>query len=107
MRAALFPYVWRYGEQCHGADGRPGESSPRRGVVVRPVPIQGRLRGWRRSGWSSGRRPWADLRVPLTGGRTRHSGSRGDVLSPRAPTASGCRHSARCGAAVTGMVAQG
>jgi hypothetical protein len=28
MRAALFPYVWRLGEQCHGADGRPGESSP-------------------------------------------------------------------------------
>jgi hypothetical protein len=28
MRAALFPYVWRHGEQCHGVDGRPGESSP-------------------------------------------------------------------------------
>jgi hypothetical protein len=27
MRAALFPYVWRHGEQCHGVDGRPGESS--------------------------------------------------------------------------------
>jgi hypothetical protein len=47
MRAALFPYVWRYGEQCHGANGRPGESSPRRGVVVSPVPVQGRLRRWR------------------------------------------------------------
>jgi hypothetical protein len=28
MRTALFPYVWRHGEQCHGANGRPGESSP-------------------------------------------------------------------------------
>jgi hypothetical protein len=28
LNAALFPYVWRYGEQCHGVDGRPGESSP-------------------------------------------------------------------------------
>jgi hypothetical protein len=26
MHAALFPYVWRYGEQRHGADDRPGES---------------------------------------------------------------------------------
>jgi hypothetical protein len=28
MCAALFPYVWRHDEQCHGADGCPGESSP-------------------------------------------------------------------------------
>jgi hypothetical protein len=28
MRATLYPYVWWYGEQCHGIDGRPGESSP-------------------------------------------------------------------------------
>jgi hypothetical protein len=68
MRAVLFPYVWRYGEQCHEADGHPGESSPCRGVVVRHVLVQERLRGWRRSGWSSGRRPWADSRVLLTGG---------------------------------------
>jgi hypothetical protein len=26
MHAALFPYVWRYGEKYCGADGRPGES---------------------------------------------------------------------------------
>jgi hypothetical protein len=32
---------------------------------------------------------------------------RGDVLSPCTPTASGCRHSARRGAAVAGMAAQG
>jgi hypothetical protein len=40
------------------------------------------------------------------GARTRHSGSHGDVLSPRTPTASGCRHSSRRGAAVAGMAAQ-
>jgi hypothetical protein len=28
MRAALLPYAWRHGEQCHGVDGRPGKSSP-------------------------------------------------------------------------------
>jgi hypothetical protein len=68
MRAALFPYLWRHGEQCHGADGRPGESCSDLGVVTRPVLVQERLQGWRRSGWLSGRRPWADSRVPLTGG---------------------------------------
>jgi hypothetical protein len=56
MRAALFPYVWKHGEQCHGADGRPGETRSGRGVVARPVLVQERFRGWRRSGWSSGRR---------------------------------------------------
>jgi hypothetical protein len=40
------------------------------------------------------------------GARTRHSGSRGDVLSPCTSTASGCRHSARRGAVVAGMAAQ-
>jgi hypothetical protein len=89
MRAALFSYVWMYGEQCRGAVGCPGESCSSRDVVVRPVLVQGQLRGWRRIGWSSGRRPWADSRVPLTGARTRHSGGRGDVLSPCTPTASG------------------
>jgi hypothetical protein len=76
-------------EQCHGADGRPGESCSSRGVVARPVLVQERLRGWRRSDWSSGHRPWANSRVPSTGGRTRHSGSRGDILSPCTPTLSG------------------
>jgi hypothetical protein len=56
MNVALFPYVWRHGEQCHGADGRLGECSPSRGVVVRHVLVLERLRGWRRSGWSSGHR---------------------------------------------------
>jgi hypothetical protein len=93
MRAALFSYVRRRGEQCHGADGRPGESCSSRGVMARPVLVQERLRGWRRSGWSSGRRPWADSRVPSTGGpyapqwRSRrrlvpvHSNSIGDVVT--------------------------
>jgi hypothetical protein len=56
MRAALFSYVWRHGEQCHGADSRPGESCSSRGVVARPVLVQERFRGWRCSGQSSGRR---------------------------------------------------
>jgi hypothetical protein len=68
MRATLFPYVRRHGEQCHGADVYPGESRSCWGVMARPVPVQERLRGWRRSGWSSGHCPWADSRVPLTGG---------------------------------------
>jgi hypothetical protein len=89
MRAALFPYVWRRGEQRHGADGRPGESRSSWGIVARPVLAQERLRGWGRSGWTSGRR-----REPVRGCRqqgtpTRRSGGRGDVLSPRTPIASG------------------
>jgi hypothetical protein len=40
-------YVWRYGAQCSGVDGRPGESGFRRSVVACPVPVQERLRGWR------------------------------------------------------------
>jgi hypothetical protein len=90
MRATLFPYVWRSGEQCHRADGRPGESCSCRGVVACPVLVQERFRGCRQQG-----------------ARTRHSGSRGDVLSPCTPTAPGCRHSARRGAAVAEMAAQG
>jgi hypothetical protein len=85
MRAALFPYVRRHGEQCHGADGRPGESRSCWGVMARPVPVQERLRGWRRSGWSSGRRPWADSRVPLTGGSIRGTVAVVAMSCPRAP----------------------
>jgi hypothetical protein len=66
MLAALFSYVWRRGEQCHRADGRPGESRSSRGVVARPVLVQEWFRGWRRSGWSSGRR-----RGPIRGCRQR------------------------------------
>jgi hypothetical protein len=50
MRAALLSYVWRRGEQCHEADGRPGESCSSRGVVARPVLVKEQLQGWRRSG---------------------------------------------------------
>jgi hypothetical protein len=82
MRATLFSYMWRRGEQCHGADGRPGESCSSRGVVARPVLIQERFRVWRRSGWSSGRRHGPIRGCRQRGARTRHSGSRGDVLSP-------------------------
>jgi hypothetical protein len=88
MRAALFSYVWRRGEQYYGADGRPGESCSSRGVVAHPVLVQEQLRGWRRSGWLSGRRPRAGSRVLQQGVRTRHSGGHGDVPSPCTPTAS-------------------
>jgi hypothetical protein len=107
MHAALFIYIWRRGEQCHGADGRPGESCSSRGVVARPVLVQLQFQGWRRSGWSSGHRRGLILGCRQRGARTRHSGSRGDVLSPCTPTASRCRHSARRGAAVAGMAAHG
>jgi hypothetical protein len=107
MRAALFSYVWRRGEQCHGADGRPGESCSGRGVVARSVLVQERFRGWWRSGWSSGHRRGPIRGCRQRGARMRHSGSRGDVLSLRAQQCRGCRHSARCGAAVAGMAAQG
>jgi hypothetical protein len=93
MRATLFSYVWRRGEQRHGADGRPGESCSSRCVVGRPVLIKEWLRGWRRSGWSSGRR-----RGPVRGRRQQgdpyaaqwrswrrlvpaHSNSIGDVVT--------------------------
>jgi hypothetical protein len=93
MRAVLFSYVWRRGEQCHGADGRPGESCSNRGIVARPMLVQERLRGWRCSGWLSGCRRWADSRMPSTGGPYAaqwwswrrpvlvHSNSIGDVIT--------------------------
>jgi hypothetical protein len=86
-------YVWRRGEQCHGANGRPGDSYSSRGVVARPVLVQKQLRGWWRSGWLFGRRPWAGSRVPSTGGPYAaqwrswrrpvpvHSNSIGDVVT--------------------------
>jgi hypothetical protein len=75
--------------QCHGVDNRPGESCSSRGVVERPVLVQERLRGWWCRGWLSGRRPWADSRVPSTGVRMRHSGRHGDILSLCTPKALG------------------
>jgi hypothetical protein len=84
MCAALFPYVWKHGEKCHGADGRPGESRSGRGVVVRHVLVQERFRWWRRSGWSSKRSPWADSRVPSTGGAVRGTVAVVTTSCPRA-----------------------
>jgi hypothetical protein len=96
--------------QCHGVDDRPGESCSCWGVVASPVPVQERLRGWWCKGCSSGRRPRADSRVPLTGSRTRHNSGRGDVPSPCAFTASEmalqCPEWCCSGVAVVGMVAQ-
>jgi hypothetical protein len=66
MHAALFSYMWRCGEQCHGADGHPGESCSSRDVVARHVLVKQQFRGWRCSGWSSGRR-----RGPIQGCRQR------------------------------------
>jgi hypothetical protein len=59
------------------------------GVAVSPVPTQGRLRGRLSGDFLFGRRPYADSRVRLTGGRRAHSGRRGSVLSSRIPTVSG------------------
>jgi hypothetical protein len=53
-----------------------------------PVYVQERLRGLRRRSLPFGRRPRVDSRGQLTRGRTEHSSRRGDVLSPRASTAS-------------------
>jgi hypothetical protein len=61
-----FAYVRRHGVQCHGVDGRPGESQFYRGVMACPVRIQ----EWLRGGWCRGcsfeGRPREDSRVPLT-----------------------------------------
>jgi hypothetical protein len=84
-----FIYVWRYGVQCRGVDGRPGESRFWRDVMVCPVSVQERLRGWRCRGCPFGGRPRADLRVPLTRGRTGHSSGCGDVMSPHVSTTPG------------------
>jgi hypothetical protein len=67
---------------------RRGESCFWRDVMACPVSVQERLRGWWCRGRPFGGRPHADSRVPLTGGRTRHSSERGGVLSPHAPTTS-------------------
>jgi hypothetical protein len=44
-RAALFSYVWRYGVQCRGVGGRPGEPCSGLGVVTCPVLEQGGFEG--------------------------------------------------------------
>jgi hypothetical protein len=84
-----FSYVWRYGAQYNGVDGRPGESRFWRNIMVCPVSVQERLRGWRCRGRPFGVRPHADSKVPLTRRRTRRSDGCGDVLSLHVPTVSG------------------
>jgi hypothetical protein len=84
-----FIYVRRHVILCRGVDGHPGESCFWRDVMACPVSIQERLQGWRCRGRLFGGHPRADSRVPLTGGRTRHSSGRGGVPSPHAPTALG------------------
>jgi hypothetical protein len=85
-------------------------------VLANPAPVEA---SWRilcsyRSGFEGGGavvgRPAVAVgrfEGAVNGGRTRHSGSRGDVLSPCIPTASGCHHSARRGVTVAEMAAQG
>jgi hypothetical protein len=53
-----------------------------------PASVQERLRGWQHGSFPLGRRPYADSRVQLTGGRKVYNNRRGGVLSPRTPTAS-------------------
>jgi hypothetical protein len=65
--ANLVPAV-RHGESCSAQD---------------------RLRGRLSGDFPFGRRPHADSRVRLTGGRGAHSNRRGGVLSSRTPTTSG------------------
>jgi hypothetical protein len=106
MRAALFSYVWRHGEQFYGVDGYPGESHP---VVA----------SWRvlcpnRSDFEGG---GVEVDCPaatcgLVRGCRQYGSVRGTVAGmvmsrPRAfQQCRGCRCSARRGAAGTGMAAQ-
>jgi hypothetical protein len=100
-------YVWRHGVQCHGVDGRPGESCFWQGVTVRPVRAHEQLRGWRRRGCPFEGRPREDSRVPLTWA------VRGTVAGVAVschrtlPQHRGRGCSGRDGVAVAGMVAQG
>jgi hypothetical protein len=102
--AALFSYVWRHGVQCRGVGSRPG--GPCTGLVVAACPVleQGRLRGWRRSGWQG--RLQVGSRKPLTAIRTGYSGRHGGVPSPHAQQRWSCCSSTRRGAARAGMAAQ-
>jgi hypothetical protein len=92
-----FSYVWRYGVQCRGVDGRPGESCFWQSVMVCHVSVQEQLRGWRRGSLSSGRRACVSSRVGLMESRRSHSGGHGDVLSSWTPTVSGWCCSAQDG----------
>jgi hypothetical protein len=83
-----FIYMWRFGVQCRGVDGCPGESHFRRGVMAHPVRVQGRLRGWRRRGHLLEGCPCEDSGVSLTWSRMGHSGRCGGVVSLHISTAS-------------------
>jgi hypothetical protein len=107
MRAALCSYVWRRGEQCHIADGRPANPAP--------VEVSWRVLCLYRSVFEGG--GIVIGRPAATTGRFEGAVNRGPVrgivavMATSCPRAlqqhRGCRHSARCGAAVAGMAAQG
>jgi hypothetical protein len=100
-------YVQRYGAQCCRVDGLPGESCFWQSVMACFVSVQERLRGWWCGGFPFGRRPYADSRVRLTGGRKVHNSRHGGVLSSRTPTASGMALQCQDGVVVAGTAAQG
>jgi hypothetical protein len=81
-------YVWQYGVQHHGVDGRPGEYCSWQSVMACLVSVQERLRGWRCGSFFPGRRPHADSRVRLTKDRKVHSSGCGIISSLRVPTVS-------------------
>jgi hypothetical protein len=102
-----------YFSMCRGMANNAAEMTA---VLANPAPVEA---SWcvlcsHRSGFEGGGVAiggltpwWAGPRVPLTRARMWHSGRCGDVLSPYVPTALGCCHRVRRGAAVVGMAAQG
>jgi hypothetical protein len=85
-------------------------------VLVNPAPVEASwcVLCWYRSGFEGGAavvgRPAVAVGrfegVVNGGPYATHGDGRGNVFSLRTPTASGCHHSARRGAAVAGMAAQ-
>jgi hypothetical protein len=75
-------YVWRYGIQRRGVDGRPGESLFLSGVMACPVLAQDGFEGGY-GNFPFGHCPYADSRVRLTEGLKVHNCGRGNVLSSR------------------------
>jgi hypothetical protein len=106
MRAALFSYVWRRGEQCHRVDDHPGESCS--------VMASWRVLCPNRSGFEGGGIEVgcpAATRGPARGCRQRASvRSTGAGMATSRPRAlqqrRECRCSARRGAVGAGMAAQ-
>jgi hypothetical protein len=56
-------YVWRYGAQCHGVDGRHGESCLWRDIAASLVLVQERFEGSGMGAFRLSRRPYAGSRV--------------------------------------------